>query len=220
MKLRTIHLDGRLAEYCGVDSVKLAGDTLHVLARGLISRFGNKVKEILATSEWQVYFDSIDEDGSVGYSRVEDKLNKVTDVHILAPIAGAGRVGQVIMGIVIIIVGIISIWASWGTDTPAAYAAIAGGFAMILGGAMTIYTALNTPKAQAARSAPDERASFTFNGATNVIEQGGAVPLAYGRSLLGSTVVSAGIDVEQLQSYSSPLGSDGAPNSAFGIHDV
>ena len=98
--------------------------------------------------------------------------------------------------------------------------AIWTGASYIIAGAMMIYTALNTPKAQSARANVDERASFVFNGAVNVIEQGGAVPVAYGRSIVGSTVVSAGIDTEQITYYNSPLGTNIAPNSLFGVVDI
>lgn len=216
MKLRTIHLDGKLAEYCKTSTVELAGDTLQVLARGLISRFGIKVKQILAESNWQVYKDRLDEDGSIDYKTVEDKLDSTKDVYILAPVEGSGRTGAIILGVVLIVVGIITIVYSGGSSS----VAIAQGIGMIAGGAMTIYSALTTPKAQQQRAAPDENASFVFNGATNVIEQGGAVPLIYGRCLAGSTIVSAGIDAEQMQKYTSPLGHNIAPNSKFNIEDV
>lgn len=40
----------------------------------------------------------------------------------------------------------------------------------------------------------DQRQSFLFNGAVNSSTQGSALPLAYGKTLVGSVVISAGIE--------------------------
>jgi predicted phage tail protein len=45
---------------------------------------------------------------------------------------------------------------------------------------------------------PDERASFIFTGATNRIEQGGPLCLIYGRTFIGSTVVAASYETEEI----------------------
>lgn len=44
----------------------------------------------------------------------------------------------------------------------------------------------------------NERRSFIFNGSVNVTAQGGAVPLVFGRTQVGSTVISAGISAETI----------------------
>lgn len=48
------------------------------------------------------------------------------------------------------------------------------------------------------RERADERPSFIFNGAVNTTEQGGPVPVVYGRMVVGSTVISGGIVSEQI----------------------
>lgn len=79
------------------------------------------------------------------------------------------------------------------------YGAIASvGVSMMLAGA---FQALSpTPKAAdyAGREAPDQRASFLYNGPTNAVEQGAAIPLVYGKMRTGSVLVSAGLSVEQI----------------------
>jgi predicted phage tail protein len=45
---------------------------------------------------------------------------------------------------------------------------------------------------------PEDRPSFLFNGVTNNSQQGGPVPLVFGTHLVGSIVVSAGIEVEDI----------------------
>ena len=38
--------------------------------------------------------------------------------------------------------------------------------------------------------------NFTFSGITNTAQQGLAVPIAYGRVVVGSAVISSGLDVD------------------------
>jgi predicted phage tail protein len=45
---------------------------------------------------------------------------------------------------------------------------------------------------------PENQPSYTFNGAVNTTAQGQPVPLGYGRLVVGSAVISAGIDVDQV----------------------
>lgn len=51
---------------------------------------------------------------------------------------------------------------------------------------------------------PDERPSFIFTNVVNMTEQGGSVPLAYGRCLTGSVVISAGISTEDVATSANP----------------
>ncbi|BAI75205.1 host specificity protein J (plasmid) [Azospirillum sp. B510] len=53
-----------------------------------------------------------------------------------------------------------------------------------------------TPKA----NLPDTKQSYLFSGPANVSEQGGSVPLVYGRCWVGSTVVSSSLDSVQIGS--------------------
>lgn len=77
---------------------------------------------------------------------------------------------------------------SWGTV--ASY-----GLSMTLAGVSAMLSP--QPKAQDLQPV-DQRQSYLFNGPVNLTEQGGAVPLIYGRCRVGSTTISAGIDVEQV----------------------
>lgn len=213
-KLRTFHISGKLVDLCeGHTEFRLVAHNFKMFVSYLVSRFGEGIKQHIAENNWQVYFDKIEGDG-VHKDNVHD-FKDTKDIYLMPSVEGAGKVGNIILGIVLIVVGVLMIFGP-GTQG-AAPATIWQGAAYILGGAMMVYTALNTPKAQSARANVDERASFVFNGAVNVIEQGGAVPVAYGRSIIGSTVVSAGIDTEQITYYNSPLGGNTAPDSLFGV---
>jgi len=54
------------------------------------------------------------------------------------------------------------------------------------------------PKAPVSQERPENMPSFIFNGAVNTTRQGNPVPLCYGRMIVGSQVISAGLSVEQL----------------------
>ena len=49
------------------------------------------------------------------------------------------------------------------------------------------------PKGISARNSPNNSVSYTFNGPVNTTAQGDPVPLGYGRMIVGSAVISAGI---------------------------
>lgn len=45
----------------------------------------------------------------------------------------------------------------------------------------------------------EEKNSYIFNGAVNTTSQGQPVPLGYGRMIVGSAVISAGVNVEDIE---------------------
>ena len=55
-----------------------------------------------------------------------------------------------------------------------------------------------TPKATEPSERPENKPSYSFNGAVNTTAQGHPVPVGYGRLIVGSAVISAGIDVDEI----------------------
>ena len=72
------------------------------------------------------------------------------------------------------------------------------GLALTMGGVSMMMTDNAFNDDYGGQEDPKERKSFHFNGPTNTIEQGGVLPLVYGRMVVGSVVVSAGIDIEEI----------------------
>lgn len=124
-----------------------------------------------------------------------DQLNHPTnqDIRIVPAITGAKKGGalQVILGIVLVVVGLFT-W--WGDGT----ATIQLGAALILGGVSQMLFAPPKPKNAAERENPNNRPSYSFDGAVNTAQQGNAVPVGYGRLIVGSQVISAGMYVSSL----------------------
>ena len=84
------------------------------------------------------------------------------------------------------------------------YGRIAGIGAMIaLGGVSQLLSP--TPHAAPSYSAerPEARPSFIYNGPTNTAEQGGPVPVVYGRMRVGSALVSSSVSTDQVEGAQS-----------------
>jgi predicted phage tail protein len=135
-----------------------------------------------------------------------------TKLHIIPEVAGAkGKKGgaKAIIGIAIMAVAIVAAppAGAGGMAEAASDIAIFGeaitygtvakfGFSMALSGIAQMLS----PQAKAPGSfeSADKRASFIFNGAINSQEQGGAVPIIYGRMRVGSSVISGALNIEQM----------------------
>jgi len=84
------------------------------------------------------------------------------------------------------------------------YGRIAGIGAMIaLGGVSQLLSP--TPQAAPSYSAerPEARPSFIYNGPTNTAEQGGPIPIVYGRMRIGSALVSSSVSTDQVEGAQS-----------------
>jgi predicted phage tail protein len=70
------------------------------------------------------------------------------------------------------------------------------GVALVLGGVAQMLSPV--PKPPGPAEAPTQLESNSFSGVLNTVRQGVPVPIAYGRVFVGSAVVSAGLDVDQV----------------------
>lgn len=114
-----------------------------------------------------------------------DDLDKPTGrktIRIVPVIAGSKRAGllQTIVGVVLIA---LSPFTNGATLAP--------GIALAAGGAIQMLSP--QAKGLGTQDSPNNRPSYSFNGAVNTSVQGGCVPLLYGRMIVGSAVISAGI---------------------------
>lgn len=93
--------------------------------------------------------------------------------------------GQVIVGAIMVVVGIVAnvYGQAWGTPLAKA------GWMMVAGGVV----ALLTPMPKGSDSKAAREASGQIDGPGNITSAGGPVPLVIGRMLVGSVTISAGI---------------------------
>jgi len=122
-------------------------------------------------------------------------------------LAGAGAVGRIIAGVALIAVSLLFAPAgalAGGLFTLGAQAVpiIAGiGLSLALGGVAQLLTpvpSLYGSSSSGKDSDKDPRKSYSFSGIQQTSRQGVPVPIVYGEILVGSVVVSSGIDTVEL----------------------
>ncbi len=115
----------------------------------------------------------------------EDDLDKPAGrdvIRIVPVLAGSKRAGllQTIVGVVLIALSTLTNGAT-----------LAPGIALAAGGALQMLSP--QAKGLGTQDSPNNRPSYSFNGPVNTSVQGNPVPLLYGRMIVGSAVISAGI---------------------------
>ena len=118
----------------------------------------------------------------------------------IAPVisgAGGDGLGQVLLGAALIAV---SWWNPMGWAASGAFLSQATlysvGTSITLGGVAQMIAP--TPNASNPSEKPENQPSYLVNGAVNTTAQGHPVPVGYGRMIVGSAVISAGIDVDEI----------------------
>jgi predicted phage tail protein len=112
-------------------------------------------------------------------------------IRIAPALFGSGGVVKIIVGAVLIVGGILVTGLSGGTAASIGSAMIKVGIGLTLTG---VYQLLSPTPNVPGFDAGNNSESFMFSGPENVTQQGGAVPVGYGRMMVGSTVISAGIE--------------------------
>ncbi|MDP9528487.1 tail assembly protein [Pseudomonas protegens] len=123
----------------------------------------------------------------------QEDLGKPTGrqlIRIIPVIQGAKRAGllQTVIGVAIIA---LAWWNPLGWSAAAVSFGYATGASMAIGGVVQMLSP--QPKGLSTQDGPNNRPSYSFNGAVNTSVQGNPVPLLYGRMIVGSAVISAGI---------------------------
>ena len=138
---------------------------------------------------------------------IDNVVNPVSDketIRFIPVIQGSGGFGKILLGAALIGLAIAfpaaSATLSFGTfSTSFSLASMATsiGTSLVIGGVSEM---LFAPQKSSSSSAerPENKPSFIFNGAINTSRQGNPVALAYGRVIVGSQVISAGIVSEQI----------------------
>jgi len=121
-------------------------------------------------------------------NRAWEDLGKPTGkevIRIVPVLCGSKRAGliQTIVGLALVIA---SPFTGGATMAP--------GIGLLASGAAQLLSP--QAKGLGTMEKPENRPSYSFNGPVNTTAQGGAVPLLYGRMIIGSAVISAGIYTE------------------------
>ena len=131
------------------------------------------------------------------------------EVFSITPvIAGAGAVGRILAGIGLVALALINPFGAatiglLGLAQPIAVTALLPsvglfGASLILGGVAQIISPQSNTGGLTSGRESVRLESFTFSGIVNTSKQGLPVPIVYGRAFVGSAVISAGLDVDQV----------------------
>jgi len=134
------------------------------------------------------------------------------DTIRIAPILKGSKAGvlQTIIGAVLIVVGAIA--------TAYGYGAIGGpmisaGIGMVAGGIIQMLS----PQTKLNKNADsaDNQGSYVFSGPVNTTAQGNPVPVLYGRMIVGSAVISAGMEADDYSPATNGVGPGVAGGSSL-----
>lgn len=185
--LRNVYLYGDLAEKYGKKHTFDVSSVAESI-RALSVNFKGFIKSIKRDGSYQVVNG---EDIDNGKSLFEEELKMIFnkgDFHIVPITEGSSGLVRTVLGVALIVVGVY-------TEQPWL---VSMGISMAIGGVASMLSPTPNINNYGDRESPDERPSFLFDGPVNTIEQGGPVPIAYGRVMVGSTVVSSAIQVEDI----------------------
>jgi predicted phage tail protein len=205
--LRKIKLYGQLAKFIGSRVLEADVATAAEAVRMLAANFPGLEKH-MADQHYRVTVGTYD----LALDEIHDPAGQ-QDIMIAPVVAGAGgSFGRILAGIALVAFAIAFAPAAAGflgagmaaggsafTLGAAASVAIGSiGASLILGGVAQLLTPV--PKVpQGPGSDNDPRKTFNFSGIQQTSRQGVPVPCVYGLTLVGSVVISAGVDTVQVQ---------------------
>lgn len=194
--IREVKLYGDLAKFVGAKSlsgdIKTAADSIKFLV-------GNFPE--LQSYMSQKYYKVIVEDKPITIEELHYPAGKAP-IKIIPVVSGEGGrgLGQILLGALLIggafVFGGLTFSGGLGKSLAAAggftKAAFGVGAALVLNGVVSLLTPVPT--------VPDEESdpeSFAFTSPANVSRAGIPIPVIYGRRVIGSAVISAGIDIAE-----------------------
>jgi predicted phage tail protein len=208
--MRVIKVYGSLAKFLGHRSFKAAVSTPAEAIRFLLANFpkleGHMAQHHYKVTTGRLQLAIADHPEVLGYPVAESE-----PIRIVPVVAGAGSAGgQIAAGIGLIALALINPFGAAAIGTFGLTAPIAVTSILPAVGAIGLSLALSgtarllTPTAQTSAissgtdSFNDPRKSYSFSGIQNVSRQGVPVPIVYGETIVGSVVISSGINTEEI----------------------
>jgi hypothetical protein len=206
--LREIRVYGRLAKFLGRRVFRAEVATAAEAMRFLLVNFPQLERHMID----QHYRVSVG-----GYDLATDELHDPAgqqQIKIVPVLAGAGAVGRIIAGVALIAlsfaVGAGVFGLALAKNLGAIGLAQGIGVSLVLGGVAQLLTPV-PQMPTGANTDQDPRKSYSFSGIQQTSRQGVPVPIVYGETLVGSVVISAGIDTVQVTDTTSGI----SPLNAF-----
>lgn len=187
--MRTVRLYGPLADFLGRSEIEADVATPAEAVRMLVANWP-AVEGHMAMHQYQVLCGDYEVPVETDPHQLHYPAGEMEDIRIVPVIAGAGGNG----GIFQAIAGIALIGLSF--VVPFAAPVLLGlGASLALGGVAQMLTP--TPQLlTGGQDDTDPRRSYSFSGIQNTARQGVPVPVCYGRVLIGSIMISQGINTD------------------------
>jgi predicted phage tail protein len=197
--LRKIKLYGELAKFLGQKTLEAevhsAGQAIRFLVVNfpqLEAHMADRYYKVLV-GDWEI------KEEEINYPNGQE------DIRIVPIVGGEGGRGtrQFLLGAAFIGIGIASGGATLGAGGFTGVGFLGGATAVIgnigIALALTGLSQMLTPVEDIKEEEQDPRRSFNFSGIQNTSRAGVAVPVIYGQTMVGSIVVSANIENEQVE---------------------
>ena len=188
--LRKIKLYGALAKFVGHRVLEADVATAAEAVRFLVTNWP-ELEGHMAKQYYRVHTAGED----LTLDDVHNPMGR--EIQIVPVMAGAGALGRILIGIALVaasfIPGLQGV-AIFGSKLLLSTVLVSVGASLVIGG---IAQAL-TPTPKTSQDEGDPRKSFSFSGIQNTTRAGVPVPVVYGETLVGSVVISAGIDIVQV----------------------
>ena len=186
---RKIKLYGRLAKFVGKRVLHADVSSAAEAVRFLLANWPD-LERHMADQHYRVSVGTYDLDlEELGHPA------GAAPISFVPVVAGAGATGRIIAGIALIAFAIIVPAGAIGLTSMLSIGL--AGASLVLGGLAQLLTP--TPSIPKGVDSPnDPRKNYSFSSIQNTSRQGTPVPVVYGETIVGSVVVSAGIDIDQV----------------------
>lgn len=195
--LRKIKLYGKLAKFIGHRVLEADVATAAEAVRFLLANWP-ELEAHMSDQHYRVSIGTYD----LTAGELHDPAG-AAPISFVPVVAGAGATGRIIAAIALIAASFF-----FPAAAPAAAALTIGGSTFTAVGAAIFFAGVSllltgvaqllTPTPKTSTDEGDPRKSFSFSGIQNTNRAGVAVPVVYGETLVGSVVISAGIDIVQV----------------------
>lgn len=188
--LRKIKVYGQLAKFLGRRVFQADVASAAEAVRFLLANFPQLEKH-MADQHYRVSVGTYD----LSLDELHDPAGQ-QQIKIVPVVAGAGAVGRILLGAALIVGAIFTGGATlFGIGIAGTLFGV--GASLVLGGVAQLLTPVPEVP-QGANAEQDPRKSYSFSGIQQTSRQGVPVPIVYGETLVGSVVISAGIDTVQV----------------------
>jgi predicted phage tail protein len=194
--MKTVRLHGELEEKFG-SFFELEVSTAGEAIRALSANFPSFREHLLSSDRRGIGYHVIVDESAIDVTDLENPTGP--NIQFVPAIMGAGSANtKIILGSALIAAGVIVSAASGGGLTGVGLTLVKVGAALTLSGVVQQLTPV--PRAPNPSETPENTPSYTFDGPVNTTAQGQPIAVGYGRLIVGSAVISAGISVDELVS--------------------